>query len=130
MARLADQCRERFGRLDVLCNNAGVGGRTSVRIHELDVDDWDRVLGTNLRGAFLVMKHTLPLMLESGGGSIVNMASIGSFRAYAGFLGVHHVEGRPADAHADRSARVRQRRHPRQRCVPWRHAHRDPRQSA
>ena len=42
------------------------------------------MLGTNLRGAFLVLKHTLPLMLESGGGSIVNMASIGSFRASPG----------------------------------------------
>jgi meso-butanediol dehydrogenase / (S,S)-butanediol dehydrogenase / diacetyl reductase len=81
---MAQEVRRRFGRLDVVCNNAGVGGRNQVRIHELELDDWDRVLNTNLRGAFLVLKHTLPLLLEAGGGSIVNMASIGSFRATPG----------------------------------------------
>lgn len=81
---MAEECRRRYGRLDVLCNNAGVGGRSQRRIHELDVDDWDRVMSTNLRGAFLVLKYTLPLMLAAGGGSVVNMASIGSFRATPG----------------------------------------------
>lgn len=84
VASLAEECRRRFGRLDVLCNNAGTGGKSQTRIHELELEDWDRVMNTNLRGAFLVLKHTLPLMLESGGGSIVNMASIGSFRASPG----------------------------------------------
>ena len=84
VATFADECRRRFGRLDILCNNAGVGGKSQTRIHELELEDWDRVMDTNLRGAFLVLKHTLPIMLEGGGGSIVNMASIGSFRASPG----------------------------------------------
>ena len=82
--RMAEECQRRYGSLDVLCNNAGFGSPTRARIHELDVSEWDRVMGTNLRGAFLVLKYTIPLMLHSGGGSIVNMASIGSFRATPG----------------------------------------------
>jgi NAD(P)-dependent dehydrogenase (short-subunit alcohol dehydrogenase family) len=55
-----------------------------VRIHELELDEWDRVMGTNLRGAFLTLRAAIPLMLASGGGSVVNMASVGSFRASPG----------------------------------------------
>ena len=81
---MAQACRQRLGRLDILCNNAGTGGPSGVRIHELQLDEWDRVLATNLRGAFLTLRAAIPLMLESGGGSIVNMASVGSFRASPG----------------------------------------------
>jgi NAD(P)-dependent dehydrogenase (short-subunit alcohol dehydrogenase family) len=84
VAAMVEACRKRFGRLDVLCNNAGTGSKPGVRIHEVDVEDWDRVLGTNLRGAFLTLRAAIPLMLASGGGSIVNMASVGSFRASPG----------------------------------------------
>jgi meso-butanediol dehydrogenase / (S,S)-butanediol dehydrogenase / diacetyl reductase len=81
---MVDACRQRFGRLDILCNNAGISGPSGVRIHELGLDDWDRVMATNLRGAFLTLRAAIPLMLASGGGSIVNMASVGSFRASPG----------------------------------------------
>ncbi len=77
------ECRRRYGRLDVLCNNAGIGGARK-RIHELSMLEWDRVIDVNVRGAFMVLKHCLPLMLESGGGAVVNTASIGSFRATPG----------------------------------------------
>ena len=84
VAAMAAECQRRYGRLDVLCNNAGIGSKPNTRIHEVSLEDWDRVMNTNLRGAFVVLKHTLPLMLASGGGAVVNMASIGSFRATPG----------------------------------------------
>lgn len=78
---LVDHCRKKFGRLDVLVNNAGVGNRVQAPVHQTESSEWDYVMNVNVRGAFLVLKYSLQLMLECGGGAVVNMASIGSYRA-------------------------------------------------
>ncbi|TCM17078.1 NAD(P)-dependent dehydrogenase (short-subunit alcohol dehydrogenase family) [Novosphingobium sp. PhB165] len=65
---------DRFGRLDVLCNNAGFGGPMAP-LHTQSLETWDRVHATNLRGAFLGMKYGITSMLKTGGGAIVNTSS-------------------------------------------------------
>jgi NAD(P)-dependent dehydrogenase (short-subunit alcohol dehydrogenase family) len=67
---------DRYGRLDGAFNNAGGPGGQRL-LHELDTGWFDLVVATNLRGPFLCMKHEVPAMLASGGGSIVNTSSIG-----------------------------------------------------
>jgi NAD(P)-dependent dehydrogenase (short-subunit alcohol dehydrogenase family) len=63
-----------FGRLDILVNNAGIGGG-SAKLHELEPDDFDRVIDVNLRGTFLCSKYAIPHFLAQHDGRIVNIAS-------------------------------------------------------
>ncbi len=65
----------RYGGLHVACNNAGVGGQT-VPTADYPLDEWNRVISINLSGVFYGMKYQIPAMLNAGGGSIVNIASI------------------------------------------------------
>jgi NAD(P)-dependent dehydrogenase (short-subunit alcohol dehydrogenase family) len=76
--------RKKFGRLDVLCNNAGINNKKPYRTHEYPVEEWDQLYNVLVRGAFLVLRESLQLMLESGGGSVINTGSIGAFRATVG----------------------------------------------
>ena len=63
------------GQVDILVNNAGISTGPR-RLHELALEDWDRLMAVNLRGVFLCMRAAIPMMLRSGGGSIVNISSI------------------------------------------------------
>jgi NAD(P)-dependent dehydrogenase (short-subunit alcohol dehydrogenase family) len=73
--RMINTAVERFGRLDVLCNNAGFGGPI-VPFCEHTEENFDNVIAVNLKGVFLGMKYGIEAMLRSGGGSVVNTASM------------------------------------------------------
>jgi NAD(P)-dependent dehydrogenase (short-subunit alcohol dehydrogenase family) len=83
--------RAAFGRLDVLVNNAGIG--LSGPVTEMSFADWRRQTAVNLDGVFLGVKHGLPLMRESGGGSIVNVSSIAGIKASANVSGYCATKG-------------------------------------
>lgn len=74
---------EVFGRLDVACNNAGIGGEQNLTADYSEAG-WQKVIGINLSGVFYCMKYEIPAMLQMGGGAIVNMASILGQVGFAG----------------------------------------------
>ena len=77
------QVVERFGQLDVAFNNAGVENKATP-LHEIELDEWDRILGINLRGTFVCMKHEIAQMVRQGGGVVVNTSSGAGIRGVAG----------------------------------------------
>jgi 3-oxoacyl-[acyl-carrier protein] reductase len=78
--RLFDDTRERVGRLDLLVNNAGVG--IYGPIAETTLDDYERVMGVNLRGVFLCSREAMRWMMEAGRGTIVNISSVVGIKGY------------------------------------------------
>jgi NAD(P)-dependent dehydrogenase (short-subunit alcohol dehydrogenase family) len=73
--RLIATAEDRFGRLDIVCNNAGYGGPIDLPFHEQDEELFDRLIGVNLKGVYYGMRYGIASMLKTGGGSIVNIAS-------------------------------------------------------
>ncbi len=65
-----------WGRLDVAFNNAGVAPAEALPLAAIPPEEWARVLGVNLTGVFLCLRHEIPAMAAGGGGAIVNTASI------------------------------------------------------
>lgn len=80
---LVAQTLARYGRLDIACNNAGIGGPQAATA-DYPLDGWAQVININLSGVFYGMKYQIPAMLKSGGGSIINMASILGAVGFAG----------------------------------------------
>ncbi|MDH3474314.1 MAG: SDR family oxidoreductase [Rhodospirillales bacterium] len=76
---LHDAALNRFGRIDVLVNNAGV--EIDKTLPETTNEDWDELIGANVRGVFLCCRAVIPTLQRSGGGSIINIGSISGYHA-------------------------------------------------
>ncbi len=72
---LARQVEQKFGRTDIVVNNAGVGS-FSKPLHELPPDAWETVLNTNLRGVYFMIRSFAPLLIRQKGGHIINISSL------------------------------------------------------
>jgi NAD(P)-dependent dehydrogenase (short-subunit alcohol dehydrogenase family) len=77
------QVVEQFGRLDIAFNNAGVENKAQP-LHEIELEEWGRILDINLRGTFVCMKHEIAQMVRQGGGVVVNTSSGAGIRGVAG----------------------------------------------
>jgi len=93
MATLMDRSIELFGRIHFAVNNAGTEGKFGP-VQDQTSDDFDRVIGINLRGVWLGLKYQIPHMLAKGGGAIVNTAS------NAGIVGIKNIALYTASKHA------------------------------
>ena len=85
VAALIDGVRGRYGHLDCAHNNGGIEGPLSTVV-DLDENDWDRVIGINLKGVWWCLKHQIPMMLERGRGAIVNTASVSGLKGFPPLL--------------------------------------------
>jgi glucose 1-dehydrogenase len=81
--RLVQEAADAFGGVDLLVNNAGI--EKQIALLQMSLDDWERVLRTNLTGAFLCLREVGRQMADAGGGVIVNMSSVHEFIPWPGF---------------------------------------------
>jgi NAD(P)-dependent dehydrogenase (short-subunit alcohol dehydrogenase family) len=85
VANLIAATLERYGRLDYAHNNGGIEGPLSTVV-DLAETDWDRVIDINLKGVWWCLKHEIPAMLATGGGVIVNTASVSGQKGFPPLL--------------------------------------------
>jgi NAD(P)-dependent dehydrogenase (short-subunit alcohol dehydrogenase family) len=80
---LIERTLAEFGRLDIVVNNAGIDG-VFTPLAESAPETFDQVIAVNLRGVYLVMRKAIPALISSGGGSVINIASVAAVVAFAG----------------------------------------------
>lgn len=86
------QIHSRFGRIDVLVNNAGISGANKPT-HEITQQEWDALMAVNVKGVFLCTKHVIPYMKEAHRGSIINLSSIYGLVGAGDFPPYHASKG-------------------------------------
>jgi NAD(P)-dependent dehydrogenase (short-subunit alcohol dehydrogenase family) len=84
--RLIDKTAQRFDRIDILINSAGISGKTNIKSHEVDTNDLRLVFDVNFMGSYYTSKYVLPLMLKNNYGRILHIASIAGKEGNAGML--------------------------------------------
>jgi len=89
LRNLVDHVAATFGRLDIMINNAGIGGANHPRLHDDDLSDFHKVMGIDLLGVMAGTREASRVMKENGGGSIVNISSIGGMTASSGNWAYH-----------------------------------------
>ena len=103
VAAMTAACRDAYGRIDVLDNNVGIARLGGVV--DLPEAEWDRVFAVNLKGAFLTMKHVIPVMEAQGGGAIINISSVAAIR-YTGLPYASYYASKAALSHLTRTTAV------------------------
>ncbi|KAB2908549.1 MAG: SDR family oxidoreductase [Ignavibacteriales bacterium] len=79
--KAVDTIKEKFGTVDILVNNAGLG-RGLEPLHQGEIDNWEEMIDTNIKGLLYVTKAVLPLMIENGSGHIINLGSVAGREVY------------------------------------------------
>jgi len=105
---MVDACRKAFGRIDILVNN--VGGSAAGGPAEIAEDAFDAQIAYNLKSVFLSCRHVIPLMIEQGGGAIVNTASTSGTR-YTGSPQIGYASSKAAVIQFSRVTAVQYARH-------------------
>jgi NAD(P)-dependent dehydrogenase (short-subunit alcohol dehydrogenase family) len=105
---MAEACRKAFGRIDILVNN--VGGSAPGGAAELSEEAWDNQIDYNLKTVFLACRHVIPVMIEQGGGAIVNTASTSGI-SYSGSPQIGYASSKAAVIQFSRVTAVQYAKH-------------------